>query len=84
MADTKKKKKVYIISGYGWDKVDIQMELRQEGFDNDNYFDSRQALSVKELNADLSDEIWCFGECNDKYIYQYCVDKGYDIWIMSE
>lgn len=32
---------------------------------------------------DKSDEIWCFGNCEDMRAYKIAIEKGADIWNMG-
>ncbi len=74
---------VFIIIGKGWNKRKIVDELKMEGYKHNFFFCDGQSFEAAEKNILLTNEVWCFGECDRMYWYQYAKDKGLSIWLMG-
>ena len=74
---------VFVIIGNGFKKIDVIREIKDEGYNHNFYFADSDNFSemIKQLN--ISDETWCFGDCDGLAIYKYADRNGIDFWRMG-
>jgi len=83
--DVKNIKNIYIIIGKEWTKKKVDKELIEQGDPHNFYFGN--AIEVDEIdkktNLGISDEIWCFGDCEHTIDIDIARVLGKDIWKMG-
>ena len=78
-----KLKILIIYDGDKYDKNDILDDLEFEGFSHYFKVDSEIDEVDFEVYLEDADEIWTFGEVEDKQLYILASQLGKDIWIMT-
>ena len=74
---------VYVIVGKGFDKETIVDEIKKEGYEHNFCFSDSTAFNGMDLPLVISEEVWTFGNCENKDDYKLAKDLGKDIWVMG-
>jgi hypothetical protein len=64
-------------------KEDVIKDIKEEGYKHQFFFANfNDATKARVALAD-SDEVWCFGDCQDIVYYKIAKERGSDIWQMK-
>ena len=64
---------------------EVIKDLKEEGYAHNFYFLGKREVDFEtEQNCLIrSDEVWCFGHCEENPFYEIAQMMGKDIWIMA-
>lgn len=60
----------------------VRKEIKEEGFPYNFCFETK-SIEYDVETVKISDEVWLWGECEDKYLCELARELGKDIWEMA-
>lgn len=64
-------------------KEQVVRELQEEGYNHNFFFGNIRNMVIAHEYLKQSDEVWCFGKCDDIEDYMRARELGKDIWQMQ-
>lgn len=64
-------------------KEEIVAELKAEGYKHNFIFANKIDLDYAKDYMRKCEEVWCFGDCEEMFMYMMATDEGMDIWTMG-
>jgi pentose-5-phosphate-3-epimerase len=64
-------------------KEEIVADLKAEGYKHNFIFANKIDLDYMKDYLKKVDEVWCFGDCEDMWLYEMFSNEGMDIWNMG-
>ncbi len=73
---------IYVVwNEYDWDYESVKSELMAEGYRHNFYFSNKRGYDKDTLKK--AEEVWLFGNCENRLDLHYAKEMGSDIWQMG-